>query len=141
VQIDLAHEIAHAIFFERMNSGNKIPAWIHEGISSYEEAKFDAAQVDARWATFGPEITQGGGQPLASLTLSDAAGPDEINIFYAQSQSVINYLISNYGMEKLVKMSAQVQTGTEIDKAIKNIYGPDLNSLSELEKKWRESLV
>jgi hypothetical protein len=140
IQIDLTHEIAHAIFFERMTSGNKIPSWVHEGLSSYEEAKFDPSQVDARWATFGPEIVQGGGQPLASLTLADSAGPDEVNFFYAQSQSVVNYLVATYGMEKLVKMSALVQSGDDINKAIKAIYGPDLNSLSDLDKKWRESL-
>jgi hypothetical protein len=140
VQINLTHEIAHAIFFERMSSGNKIPSWIHEGLASYEEAKFDPTQVNARWATFGPEIIQGGGQPLSKLTLADSAGPDEVNFFYAQSHSALAYLINAYGMEKLVKMSAQIQNGVEIDKAIKDVYGPSLSSLADLDKKWRESL-
>jgi hypothetical protein len=140
VQVDLTHELAHAIFFERMNSGNKIPDWIHEGLSSYEEAKFDPSQVDARWATFGPEIVQGGGKPLANLTLADSAGPDEVNFFYAQSLSVVSYLINNFGMEKFVKMSAQIQNGADINAAIKDVYGPDLSSLSDLERKWRDSL-
>ena len=39
--INLTHELAHAIFFERMGSGNKIPDWMQEGLASYEESNFD----------------------------------------------------------------------------------------------------
>ncbi len=140
VQINLTHELAHAIFFERMRSGNKIPPWIHEGLASYEEAKFDSSQIDARWATFGPEIAQGGGLALAKLVLPDSAGPDEVNLFYAESQSVVAYMINTFGMDKFVKMSAQIQNGGEINKVIKDVYGPNLTGLNDLEKKWRESL-
>ncbi|MFA5866792.1 MAG: peptidase MA family metallohydrolase [Actinomycetota bacterium] len=140
VQIDLTHELAHAIFFERMRSGNKIPNWLHEGLSSFEEAKFDSTQIDARWATFGPDIVQGGGLPLNQLVLTDNTGPEEVNLFYAESYSVVAYMINTYGMDKFVKMAAQIQNGGETNKVINDVYKPDLTGLSDLERKWRESL-
>ncbi len=140
VRIDLTHELTHAIFFERMRSGNKIPSWLHEGLASYEEVKFDSTQVDARWVTFGPDIVQGGGLSLDNLVLADSAGPEEVNLFYAESYSVVAYMINTYGMDKFVRMAAQIQNGGEINKVVKDVYKPDINSVSDLEKKWRASL-
>lgn len=140
IQTDLSHEITHAIFFERMNSGNHIPAWIHEGISSYEEAKIDPTQTGARWATFGPDISGGGGLPLKDLAIKAEAGPEEVNLFYAESYSVVKYLIDTRGMLKFMKLSTSLQSGKNIDAAIKTVYDPDLTSLSNLEVKWRTSL-
>lgn len=140
VLIDLTHELTHAIFFERMRSGNKIPDWIQEGLASYEESKFDSSQTDARWATFGPEIIQSGGKPLAQLTLAADAGPDDVNRFYAESQSVINFLIKNYGMLKFMNLATKLQAGEKIDTAIGSTYENQIASLNDLHTKWLESL-
>lgn len=140
MQNNLPHEIAHAIFFERMGSGNRIPDWLHEGLASYEEAKFDPTQTDARWATFGPDISSDGGLPLKDLTLKTDAGTEDVNFFYAESQSVVSYLVINYGMLKFMKLSAKLQSGSNMDAAIQSAYSPDLTNLTDLEQKWRASI-
>jgi hypothetical protein len=140
VETNLPHEITHAIFFERMNSGNHIPDWIHEGLASYEEAKFNPVQTDARWASFGPEIVSGGGLPLKGMVLAADAGSEEVNFFYSQSQSIVSYLINNYGMLKFMKLSTKLQSGADIDATIKTTYSPDLINLTDLDLKWRASI-
>lgn len=140
IQNNLPHEITHAIFFERMNSGNHIPDWLHEGLASYEEAKIDPTQTDARWATFGPDIVSGGGLPLKDLTLKADAGPEDVNFFYAESQSAVSYLINTFGMLKFMKLSTKLQSGQEMDAAIDAIYSPALINLTDLEQKWRVSI-
>jgi hypothetical protein len=140
VLIDLTHELAHAIFFERMRSGNKIPDWLQEGLASYEESKFDSSQTDARWATFGAEISQGGGKPLAELTIPADAGPDEVNRFYAESQSVTSFLINNFGMLKFMTLATKLQSGEKIDAALGSTYENQIASLSDLQTKWLDSL-
>lgn len=141
VLIDLTHELAHAIFFERMSSGNKIPDWIQEGLASYEEAKFDSSQTDARWATYGPEIRQNGGKPLKDFAIAADASPEEVNQFYAESQSVVSYLIGNFGMLKFMNLSTKLQSGTDIDLAIGETYEKQLASLADLQAKWLQSLA
>lgn len=140
IKSNLPHEITHAIFFERMNSGNHIPDWIHEGIASYEEAKIDPAQTDARWATYGPDIVSGGGLPLKNLVLPADAGVEDVNFFYAESQSVVSYLINSYGMLKFMKYSTKLQSGAVMDTAIKSVYSPGITNLTDLELKWRASI-
>lgn len=141
VMIDVTHELTHAVFFERMTSGNKIPQWVHEGLASYEEARYNSAMVDARWATYGPSIAQGGGHPLAEMiTVPENATPEEINLFYAESESVVAYLINNYGMLKFMRLSTRLQAGRDMESSIKAIYDPQLVSLDDLQTKWQASL-
>lgn len=140
VLVNLTHELSHAIFFERMHSGNKIPDWMQEGLASYEESRFDSSQTDARWATFGPQISQGEGKPLAELTIAADANSDEVNMFYAESQSVVNFLINNYGMLKFMTFATKVQSGKTLDVAIGSTYDKQIASLSDLNAKWLDSL-
>jgi hypothetical protein len=141
VMIDVTHELTHAIFFERMTSGNKIPQWMHEGLASFEEAKYNSAAVDTRWATYGADIAQGGGQPLADMAaVKSDATPAEVNLFYAESQSAVAYLINNYGMLKFMRLATRLQAGRDMDSSIKAIYGPAMLTLNDLQTKWLASL-
>lgn len=138
--VNLTHELAHAIFFERMGGGTRIPDWMQEGLASYEESRFDSSQTDARWSTYGAAIAQGEGKPLNGLTLAEDASPEEINLFYAESQSVVNYLITNYGMLKFMTLATKLQAGKDIDAAIASTYEKQIASLDDLQAKWLESL-
>jgi hypothetical protein len=138
--INLTHEMAHAVFFERMGGGTKIPGWIHEGLSSYAEARYNSSQVDLRWTTFGAGIIQNGGQPLTTLAAPETNGPEEVSRFYAQSYSVVRYLIDNYGMLKLMKLGVKLQSGKKIDTSISEVYAPDITGLGDLETKWLVSI-
>lgn len=136
VHRDLSHELTHAIVFERFESASRIPEWLTEGLASYEEAGIDPSQVAARWTTYGPGIAGGGRIPLASLAVTDGSSQEEVNIFYAESYSVVNYMITNYGMLKFMKLLAELESGEDIDSAIDKIYPQELTGLSDLEKKW-----
>jgi len=141
IMIDLTHELTHAIFFERMTSGNKIPQWMHEGLASFEEAKFDNTQIAARWIAFGPDIALGKGLNLADMAeIKTDATPDEVSRFYAESYSVVGYMINNYGMLKFMRLATRLQAGLDMDSSIKTIYGPQLVSLDDLQTKWQVSL-
>jgi hypothetical protein len=138
--VNLTHEMAHAIFFERMGGGTKIPDWIHEGLASYIESHYNSSQVDLRWTTFGADIAQTGGQPLTSLSAPKTNNPEEVSRFYTQSYSVVRYLIDNYGMLKLMKLGIKLQSGKDIDKSLGEVYAPDITNLSDLETKWLVSI-
>ncbi len=141
ITIDLTHELTHAIFFERMTSGNKIPQWIHEGLASFEEGKYDSSAVDSRWATYGADIARGGGLALSEMAqIKSDSSPEEVNMFYAESRSVVAYMINNYGMLKFMRLATRLQAGRDIDSSIKTIYSPDLTSLNNLQGRWQESL-
>ncbi len=135
----LPHEMTHVIVFEFMNSGNKIPNWLHEGLASYEEAKFDDSQVTKRNAYL-PDIQQGQRKALSSMVLPDDAETTEIQIYYTQSYSVVAYMIDTYGMYKFMTFCKKLQTGSTMDAALTEAYAGDIPNVSALESKWLEHI-
>ena len=64
--------------------------------------------------------------------------PEDVRIFYAQSQDVTKYIIEKYGMEKMASLLKELNQGTNIDQAVTKIYG---FNLTELQKEWENNLL
>lgn len=140
MSVALPHELTHAVVFEVMRSGTNIPTWLHEGLASYEEAKFDGSQVANRWDIQRADLVEGRHLPLATLNRPEDPGDPQAQIFYAESTSVVSYMIETYGMYKMMNFMLAIQQGDQIDAAIKKVYGPDLASIGDLETKWLASI-
>lgn len=135
----LPHELTHTIVYEFMNSGNKIPNWLHEGIASYEEAKFDDSQVTKRNAYI-PDLQQGQRMPLSSMALPEDAETTQIQLYYTQAYSVVSYMVDTYGMYKFMTFLKKLQTGGNIDAALAEAYSGDIPNVGSLETKWLEHI-
>jgi hypothetical protein len=74
--------------------------------------------------------------PLVSLGASARGAADLVSIFYAQSGSVVAFMVEKLGPEKFAPFLRALKTDT-LDNALKQTYGVDLQGL---EDEWRKAV-
>ena len=75
---------------------------------------------------------------LRSLSSPFSANSEEAYYAYAQSQSVVEYLINNYGKGKISELLLLIRDGYTMDDALVKVYGFDLKGLDEA---WIEYMM
>ncbi|HEY4684516.1 MAG TPA: peptidase MA family metallohydrolase [Dehalococcoidia bacterium] len=127
------HEMAH-IVTDRATRGQigVLPIWINEGLSTYAQSRLIPGEEQA----FDLALRTNRMLPITSLNAStrDAAGT--VGLFYAQSGSIVRYLIEKYGDAKFGQFIAAFKDETT-NGALAKVYGFDLLGL---EQEWRRSL-
>ncbi len=62
--------------------------------------------------------------------------PRSVVIFYAQSLTIIEFLIKNYGGAAFSRLCQNLRDGKSFDEALRLAYTNTINSAGELEEKW-----
>ena len=130
----LTHELAHLVTYQMtLNPYNDIPTWLNEGLSKYAEGRLEPALTEALNKAIDKD------EIFSTLTLSgnQPASYDEAILFYAESYSIVRFLIENYGREKMLALLDTFQQGSSYDNALEQVYGFDTTGLDDI---WRESL-
>jgi len=134
--ITLPHEIGHIIFREFVGFDNPaVPLWIDEGVAAYQEAM----QKGGLRGSLETAFRQGRLMPLVELgrvnphNMADTA---QVELFYAESVSVINYLIRHFGKDDFVSFCQALRDRRDLEKALSYAYS--LKSIRELENGWRK---
>ncbi|QDU41511.1 tetratricopeptide repeat protein [Maioricimonas rarisocia] len=114
----LWHEFAHVVTLQLTN--NRMPRWLSEGISVYEEL-----QADPRWGQrmtpqyrqmiLGGELTPVG--ELSSAFLSPKT-PGHVQFAYYESSLVVEYIINEFGFESLLAILRDLGEGVFINDAL-----------------------
>jgi hypothetical protein len=60
--------------------------------------------------------------------------PRDVSAFYAQSRSVVRFMMDSYGEDRMAAMLKAIDGGQRIERAVQETYGM---SLDELEREWR----
>jgi hypothetical protein len=134
-QVDrtIAHELTHVVVgLATENPYADIPAWLNEGLAMYNEG--DLRGDNARALERG--IRENRLISVRSLT-SMTGNPDEINLFYGEAYSVVDFLLNTYGKEKMSELLLVFKEGSLTDDALMKVYSLDQD---ELEAQWRESI-
>ena len=127
-----AHEMTHLVVSEVLNSPSaKVPAWLNEGIAMY----FEPDNLQRSRAAI-QAYKSGVLKPLSQLRTSPGR-PTDVRVFYAHSHAVVKYLINTYENKKFQELLVSLQNGTDIETAMKSVYGFSEN---ELDFQWRKSL-
>lgn len=133
----IPHELAHLLLKHRFPPKTQdrekpeyyttgymiIPDWIHEGFAFYEEEKFDSSYVKSRLSPQLDGIKKGN-----YLTYNDLLekSPSETGqkdyLWYAQSLSMVKYLIQEYGMDRFLQLSGYLAEEKSIDGALWKFY-------------------
>jgi len=126
----LWHEFCHVITLTLTK--NKMPRWLSEGISVYEERQASPAWGQVmnpryREMILDDELTAVGDLSSAFLT---AKGNLELQFAYYESSLVVQFLIEKFGVEKLRAILADLATGREINATIASHTEP----MEKLEK-------
>lgn len=132
-QAVLYHEFCHVVTLQMTK--NKMPRWLSEGISVYEEGQQNPSwgqRMTPRYREMilGDELT-----PVSKLSgaFLDPKSEMHLQFAYYESSLVVEFLVQKYGIEKLKAILRDLGDGVEINEAIaKELNG--LNKLNELSK-------
>ncbi len=123
----ISHELTHLVVHQvTANPYNDIPPWLDEGLAMYSEGSLDAQFT-------GPLASAEAGNTLISVrSLSSpfSAYANEAVLAYAESFSIVKYLIDTYGREKMLDLLTAFQNGSGYDEALQTVYGFDMASLN-----------
>ena len=130
----LPHELGHIIFREFVGFEVDIPIWFEEGVAmNQEKAK--------RWGS-GKIVLQAIEQdrfiPLGELShvqLPSDADPALVDIVYAESASVVYYIITEFGKQKFVNFCRKLKEKRSFEAAMKTAYFR-FEDINHLNKSW-----
>ncbi len=130
----LWHEFCHVVTLEKTK--NRMPRWLSEGISVYEERQHDPSWGEAitpiyRKMMLGDELT-----PVSQLSSAFLNPPSPIHLQFAyyESSLVVEFLVERYGIETLKRILDDLGSGLMIDDALISNVG----SLQKLDVEFAE---
>ncbi len=122
----LWHELAHVITLQM--SGNRLPRWLSEGISTYEESRARAGWGRESELLFAQAYASGRLLPLADLN-SGFAKVETINLAYQQAAVLVAHLVEAHGDAKLRDFVRSFGRGVSEDEALMSAYGRTWDAL------------
>ncbi len=126
----LWHEFCHAVTLQLTR--NRMPRWLSEGISVYEERQANPAwgmRLNARYRAM---IAKDGLTPVGSLSAAflSPKTSEHLQFAYLESSLVIEFIVSRYGADRLRGVLVDLRDGREINAALEKNVAP----LAQLEK-------
>ena len=133
VEQTLAHELSHIVVgLATDNPISDLPRWLDEGLAMYAERELPATnQLALDRAIRNDEL-------ISVRSLSGYSGdPDMVDLFYAESYSLISFMLDEYGRDKMRELLTEFSGGIYQEDALMAVYG---FGLDELDARWREHL-
>jgi len=122
----LWHELAHVITLQMSNQ--RIPRWLTEGISVYEEKRARSEWGREMDVAFAGMLNRGEAVKLRELNAA-FQNPKTMSLAYYQASLLVEHLVTAYGdagLRKLVRIYSQ---GLDTDAALKTALNTDFDQL------------
>lgn len=126
--VTLWHEMAHVITLQL--SDQRIPRWLTEGISTFEEKRARPEWGREMDIPFARAIDRGQVLPLKDLN-SGFSSPETISLAYFQSSLVVEHIVDVYGQPKLKALVQSYATGIDTEAAIRQVLGVEIDALQK----------
>jgi tetratricopeptide (TPR) repeat protein len=125
-QETLWHELTHVITLQMSN--NRIPRWLTEGISVWQEAQARPDWGRETTVQFAQALEQN--KPLKLRNLNEGfQDPELIVLSYYQASQVVDYLVKTYGEPKLQAFVKAFSRGIDTEAALKEVYGVGIDQV------------
>ena len=117
-QAMLWHEFCHVVTLNLTQ--NKMPRWLSEGISVYEESQRDPAWGQRMTPEFRKMVLEDGLVPVGNLSgaFLNPPTPMHLQFAYYESSLVVEFLIERFGLDSLKLILADLAHGAEINATI-----------------------
>jgi tetratricopeptide (TPR) repeat protein len=122
----LWHELAHVITLQMSNQ--RIPRWLTEGISVYEEKKARAEWGREMDVTFAGMLNRGETLKLRDLN-SAFMNPKTISLAYYEASLLVEHIVNAFGDAGLRKLVRAYANGVDTDAALKAALDTDLDQM------------
>jgi tetratricopeptide (TPR) repeat protein len=128
----LWHEFCHVITLQI--SRNKMPRWLSEGISVYEERQANPAWGERLVPRYREMILEGELAPVSRLSAAFLAPRSAVHLQFAyyQSSLVVQFLAERYGFKALTAILRDLGEGLGINEAIQKHTAP----MAKIEKEF-----
>ena len=122
----LWHELAHVMTLQL--SKQRVPRWLTEGISTYEEKLGSPAWGREGELSF--VAAYGAGEHMTLRELNAAfQDPEKISLAYYEASILTEHIVGKYGMDALRKLLVTYGEGLEGEAALKAGLGVDIDTL------------
>lgn len=119
----LWHEFCHVVTLQKTN--NRMPRWLSEGISVYEERQRDPSWGQTMTPTYRDWILDGKLTPVSQLSgaFLRPASAEHLQFAYYESSLVVEFLIEEYGLESVKRILADLAVGMPIQESLQRYTG------------------
>lgn len=133
VRATAAHELSHVILgLATDNPYTDLPRWLDEGLAMYAEGDLPADNAQALQKAIRDD------RLISARSLSSYVGdPAQVDLFYGEAYSLLDYMIKAHGKEKLNTLLDLLKSGITVEKALQQVYGFGQDQLDDA---WRASL-
>jgi len=122
----LWHELAHVVTLQMSNQ--RLPRWLSEGISVYEEKKARAEWGREMDVAFAGMLNRGETLKLRDLN-SAFQNPKTISLAYFQASLLVEHIVTAFGDAGLRKLIRSYSQGIDTDVALKSALNTDFDQL------------
>jgi len=128
---ELTHLVVHQLVFSPYGS---LPMWLDEGLAMYNQGDL-SPELSYRLEK---AISEDKLLSVRGLCSPFSAEPEKAYLSYAESYSLVEYLLDNYNGDNMLDLLTLFKQGNTYDEALTEAYGFDIDGL---DARWRESLV
>lgn len=126
------HELAHIILEQALVERGGAPRWLSEGFSMYYARQWTVhGQRTLEEVTLGEQFI-----PLSILTTNFPSDERTARIAYAQSFSVVTFLLHDYDRIFFQRFIEALTRGLDTDRALHESFGM---TVQQLERRWQAS--
>jgi hypothetical protein len=130
----IPHELTHAMLEQVTQPPfGEIPRWLHEGLAMHSEGGMSGEER----AALREAIRDDSLISLSALNSPFADQREQAILSYAESSSLVEFIISDYGADKLGQLIAVFAEGAHYDDAMMEVFGVDMDGMEDL---WRASI-
>jgi len=129
----IAHELTHLVIHQvTLNPYSNLPTWLDEGLAMHSEGSLEPVLV----GYLNGAIAEDRLISVQSLASPFSAYAGEAALSYAESYSLVKFLITAYGQDKMFELLSTFREGATYDGALMKVYGFDMDGLDELWREW-----
>ena len=132
-ELTIAHELSHLVVgLATKNPYTDLPRWLDEGLAMYAQGQLQSGNQAALERAVRDDTL------ISVRSLSGYTSiPEEVDLFYGEVYSLVDYLIRTHGKDKLTELLSVFREGIRQEDALTRVLG---FGLDELDARWRVSL-
>jgi Flp pilus assembly protein TadD len=126
--VTLWHELAHVITLQLSNQ--RVPRWLTEGISVYEEKRARPEWGREMDIPFARALDRGQVLKLRDLN-AGFTNPQTISLAYFEASLVVEHIVEVHGQAKLKELVQSFAGGVDTEAALKTVLGVEIDAMQQ----------